>query len=106
MVNYKYKCVACAFTGTVPTWELNRNFPKTKTFERYHKGEKIETKYIKMYNFHIQRYLKTAFFLRNVGSHVQLSFAWRYNSCFRAAGTTTSNNNLLAIIMLKSKPDN
>ena len=33
------------------------------------------------------------FSLRNVGSYVQLSFAWRYNSCFRAAGTTTPNNN-------------
>ena len=45
MVNYKYKCVACAFTGTVPTWELNRNFPKTKTFERYHKREKLKQIY-------------------------------------------------------------
>ena len=66
----------------------NRNFPKTKTFERYQKGKKIETKYIKMYNLHIQRYLKTAFSLRNVRSHVQLSFAWRYNSC-----ASSRNNN-------------
>ena len=43
MVNYKYKCVACAFYGYRPhVRELNRNFPKTKTFERYHKGEKLK----------------------------------------------------------------